>query len=345
MLCLVIDDQLHTPQPQIRLNLRPITSTLNNLVSSSSHTQLLIPLEHDRLFFSQLQHARNLIKGFCATEHKLLRLQLETLCRAVSTTLDAPKNRHARRSLYSWREVVGLWLQLAIFDDPTEAGRGKLRVASEAQARWEIFKTQLASQDPPPPQIHLFVNFNQRLLELWIYAEMNSEAIRKLLKKHTKQTALPLDPPPCLGIEVGSAATVARLMACGLADRLVEVVPVLEAYECPICMDIAYKPVRMRCGHRFCVRCLVKLQRAVENRCPVCRRPVVLDTTPRSSLSLSLTLFDDDCFFFFTSTDQASLSMVGHPQEIWRKRPKRLWNVGSRRRYVRRSRLMDEKWR
>ena len=30
------------------------------------------------------------------------------------------------------------------------------------------------------------------------------------------------------------------------------------------------------CGHRFCVRCLVKMQQRAQNACPACRAPVVM---------------------------------------------------------------------
>lgn len=36
-------------------------------------------------------------------------------------------------------------------------------------------------------------------------------------------------------------------------------------------MEIAYKPIRLSCGHLFCVRCLVKLKKDDKTSCPLCR--------------------------------------------------------------------------
>jgi hypothetical protein len=50
----------------------------------------------------------------------------------------------------------------------------------------------------------------------------------------------------------------------------------LDDYACLICTSIAFKPIRLACGHLFCVRCLVKMQRAGKAECPLCRSKVVL---------------------------------------------------------------------
>jgi hypothetical protein len=52
--------------------------------------------------------------------------------------------------------------------------------------------------------------------------------------------------------------------------------PSLDDYACLICTSIAFKPIRLACGHLFCVRCLVKMQRAGKAECPLCRSKVVL---------------------------------------------------------------------
>ena len=54
------------------------------------------------------------------------------------------------------------------------------------------------------------------------------------------------------------------------------ILPSLDDYACLICTSIAFKPVRLSCGHLFCVRCLVKMQRAGKEECPLCRAKVVL---------------------------------------------------------------------
>lgn len=42
---------------------------------------------------------------------------------------------------------------------------------------------------------------------------------------------------------------------------------------------ITYKPVRLRCNHVFCIRCMIRLQRDNKDECPLCREKVVLEAT------------------------------------------------------------------
>ena len=54
------------------------------------------------------------------------------------------------------------------------------------------------------------------------------------------------------------------------------ILPSLDDYACLICTSIAFKPIRLNCGHLFCVRCLVKMQKQGKDECPLCRSKVVL---------------------------------------------------------------------
>lgn len=65
------------------------------------------------------------------------------------------------------------------------------------------------------------------------------------------------------------------------------ILPSLDDYACLICTSIAFKPIRLACGHLFCVRCLVKMQRAGKGECPLCRSQVVL-LANKDSLDLQL---------------------------------------------------------
>ncbi|KAH9812218.1 hypothetical protein DFH28DRAFT_931066 [Melampsora americana] len=86
-------------------------------------------------------------------------------------------------------------------------------------------------------------------------------SIRKLLKKHSKQTSLPnvIQVSNLSSRVAGHDQHVIKV----LSERLVEVVPILENYECPICREIAYKPVKMNFGHRFCKRCALEVETKV----------------------------------------------------------------------------------
>lgn len=68
---------------------------------------------------------------------------------------------------------------------------------------------------------------------------------------------------------------------------LLSILPSLDDYACLICTTIAFKPIRLDCGHLFCVRCLVKMQRAGKSECPLCRSKVVL-LADKNSLDLTV---------------------------------------------------------
>ena len=111
----------------------------------------------------------------------------------------------------------------------------------------------------------------------------NAEATRKILKKHAKRTALPF--PPSFLREIVSAVGVAdvempkgtappstghtshaliplprrcgslpQLLVQAIGDVILPIVPRVDDYSCVICTSIAFKPIRLSCGHLFCVR-------------------------------------------------------------------------------------------
>lgn len=53
--------------------------------------------------------------------------------------------------------------------------------------------------------------------------------------------------------------------------NLLQLIPQLDDYMCPICCTVAFKPIQLQCGHVFCVRCLVKLKKEDKTNCPLCR--------------------------------------------------------------------------
>jgi len=128
---------------------------------------------------------------------------------------------------------------------------------------------------------------------------VTAEAITDLLRTRTERSALPTP----FSLKDGRAVPSSRsssvalhsplqhpsfLIVDSLAPTLLEpfvhsiettvlpIVPSLDDYSCVICMNIAFKPVRLSCTHLFCVRCLVKMQKRGEGNCPMCRARSVL---------------------------------------------------------------------
>ncbi|GAA6036386.1 hypothetical protein JCM8097_001696 [Rhodosporidiobolus ruineniae] len=161
-----------------------------------------------------------------------------------------------------------------------------------------------------------FIALNVELLDLKKFQLANEEAARKILKKHDKRTALTAsygfpqflnstsstsdasDPlalisSDLVGVRSGNSPSSGDLTArrvltlpgfpslphillSTFTTTLLPIIPALEDYECSICGDVAFKPIRLSCGHKFCVRCLVKMQKRGQDSCPQCRSAVVL---------------------------------------------------------------------
>ena len=111
----------------------------------------------------------------------------------------------------------------------------------------------------------------------------NAEAARKILKKHAKRTALPF-PTPALDVSPAGVPTQSQLITLAnmqgstithsdilslipstatslphmlvqaIGETLLPIIPHLDDYSCLICTSIAFKPIRLSCGHLFCVR-------------------------------------------------------------------------------------------
>ncbi len=70
--------------------------------------------------------------------------------------------------------------------------------------------------------------------------------------------------------------TMAKAVCSEISKEIVKIVPQLDDYLCPVCFSISYKPVRLTCGHVFCIRCMIKMQKAQDKFCPLCRNDVIM---------------------------------------------------------------------
>lgn len=69
-----------------------------------------------------------------------------------------------------------------------------------------------------------------------------------------------------------------------LTTTLLPILPSVDDYSCAICTGLAWRPIRLDCGHLFCIRCLVKLQKREKENCPLCRAPNVVKTADGRNL-------------------------------------------------------------
>ncbi|KAF9443837.1 hypothetical protein P691DRAFT_678684 [Macrolepiota fuliginosa MF-IS2] len=217
----------------------------------------------------------------------------------------------SKSDLYSWREIFQLYMEAEVFESVHEQYRGE-RSAEESERRLQLF-TEQTTQRGLAAQGQFKLKESQSALETFLQLNVfilnikfrlaNAEATRKILKKHTKRTALPLPP------DMTSSGTASQLVLLlqahtfslphvlvqAIGETLLPIVPHLGNYSCLICTSIAFKPIRLNCGHLFCVRCLVKMQKQGKGSCLMCRAPSVL-VANQTNVDWALMNFMQDWF-------------------------------------------------
>ncbi len=103
---------------------------------------------------------------------------------------------------------------------------------------------------------------------------------------HTTNAAVEFDKKTSLGIKQSFPVAVhsdtfmtehvSKGVCAQLSQQVVSLVPQPDDYLCPVCFGICWVPVRLRCEHLFCIRCVMKMQSENKSRCPLCRADSVL---------------------------------------------------------------------
>ncbi|WVO14588.1 hypothetical protein L204_102223 [Cryptococcus depauperatus] len=225
-----------------------------------------------------------------------------------------------RKDLYAWREIFTLWIESQIFESTTERDRGE-RSVDEAEKRLQKFTNEVIKRGLDNRRTikgkkirepwDEFLRLNLLLLDLKRFQIANIVAARKILKKHDKRTALTASAGfhnyvrQTLSAHVdkdGNVSTWAfynislpHVLLTSLTNTLLPVLPSIDDYTCLICTSIAFKPIRLPCKHLFCVRCLVKMQKAGKGECPLCRSNIVL-LADKSCLDLAVMNFMKEWF-------------------------------------------------
>ncbi|KIM56562.1 hypothetical protein SCLCIDRAFT_1220249 [Scleroderma citrinum Foug A] len=302
------------------------------LEPSDTGQDLIIPLRSDTAFLCLLTSALSSLSGHFSNLHGEFKSSLGSLAVSISSNArpvssSSPHSFAAyllstgnvasvrpglvgKSDLYFWREVFQLYVEAEIFEDIGEVHRGE-RSVEEAERRLVLFSQRVAGKggssrlSGSKEALEVFFKINAFILDVKKFQLATAEAIRKILKKHTKRTAL-LIPAHLLSAsgdtpssEVVLAARplipLQRLLVQAIGEVLLPVVPHIDDYSCLICTSIAFKPVKLDCGHLFCVRCLVKLQKRGKADCPLCRAPTVL-TANRANVDYALLNFMSDWF-------------------------------------------------
>ncbi|CAA7270761.1 unnamed protein product [Cyclocybe aegerita] len=310
--------------------------------------EVVIPLVRDTEFYSILSSALESVSSHLTTVHGDFTQSLKGLSRTIADTsrpasVAAGFHPHSSVSthagairvktgdlkhsdLYSWREIFQLYVEAEVFESVGESTRGQHTV-EESEKRLQLFAERVTQRGLGDTRkfmmrqsvaaLETFLNLNLFILNIKKFSHANSEATRKILKKHAKRTALPLpglpssatsafssishgDPmhssQPLLALVAhSSSASLPRLLVQAIGETLLPVIPSVDDYSCLICTSIAFKPIRLSCGHLFCVRCLVKMQKRGKGNCPMCRAPSVL-VANRTNVDWALMNFMQDWF-------------------------------------------------
>lgn len=247
-----------------------------------------VPLTSDSEFFQILRRELRNLEKLQRSEQKSMETAIVKLGDDLRE-VKANKNKRSKEDLEAWREIFRLYLDAQVFLSSHEQDAG-VRDAAHAQKQLEFFNKTLASEQgrkiklSKDSKIALdrFQAINLTLLQLLKYSEINRTALTKILKKFDKRTALHAQQPVLEYLKTSPSfmtKDLAKATCFTISDELLNILPQLDDYLCPVCFSISFKPVRLRCNHVFCIRCLIVMQNADQDKCPLCREHVVLEAT------------------------------------------------------------------
>jgi len=206
-----------------------------------------------------------------------------------SLTEPLPDKKHRRfrpqEDVDVWRQLFEMYLDSTVFFSSHEQDHGD-RIYLTAKKQLQHFsdllvKQGLVSNFKSPRSRFAFDNFikiNIDILRVMHFQELNAVAVRKILKKFDKRTALGAQSAYLSVNPSGAfARSIAKDMCAELSTKVVSLVPQMDDYICPICCELAWRPIRLGCCKSvFCIRCVIKLQREGKDRCPMCRQPTIM---------------------------------------------------------------------
>lgn len=139
-----------------------------------------------------------------------------------------------------------------------------------------------------------FIKLNHDILLLRLFNELNNTGIKKIVKKYQKKLSIDAQilniTPPIVNFNYTFQNTLEPVMQL-VDSKIVTIIPQPNDYNCPICQEIYYKPIRLKCHHVFCHSCVYKAKENNIKDCPFCRSPDALKLANRSNLDVSLLNF------------------------------------------------------
>ncbi|KAG0086611.1 hypothetical protein BGZ93_006736 [Podila epicladia] len=256
---------------------------------------LVIELTADTAFFDQLGEEVSQLSKLQQANKQEFESKVEDLSKML-TVVSSPQNK----DMYTWREILRLYLDAQVFVGDQETDRStRSSEKAQNQLQWflkEMERSKLIHRFKLPKSkvaFNTFFQLNSELITMKQFKELNQMAMTKILKKHDKRTNLLASSgfPKHLQNEPFYNDNISKSLTYTIGCQLVSIIPQPDDYACPICMSVAWKPIRLNCGHVFCVRCLIKAQRKKMVNCPVCRQHNSVMDADASNLDMSLMNF------------------------------------------------------
>ncbi|KAK0106482.1 hypothetical protein ONS96_004110 [Cadophora gregata f. sp. sojae] len=244
-----------------------------------------VQLRFDAEFFGLLQGDVNSLDSLQAHEQKVLADEIQALSISI-TEVARPKTSSFHKSdLNRWRDLFDLYLQAGVFFSTNEYDHGS-RTSAMAAQKLQWFQTEVVKRGimglfklkASHTALQQFIQINLGILQNLKFQEINQRAITKILKKFDKRTNLGAARtfPKLIQTDSVMPGSMAKAVCSQISQELVQIVPQVEDFACPICCDICWRPIRMKCKHLVCIRCTILLQRQKKRNCPLCREDVIL---------------------------------------------------------------------
>ncbi|KAH6637483.1 RING-14 protein-like protein [Boeremia exigua] len=243
-----------------------------------------VPLTSDTEFFTRLTSEVTGLEKLQEREEKRMHVQIESLGTQIAKLTDVNK-RSNKKTITAWRQVFQMYIEEGIFFGTTEADH-KSHDADKATQRLALFSHKIARaglvekfrKGDNMAALNTFMHINREILQGLRFGEMNHAAMLKILKKFDKRTALGVKRSFPRQVEYPEFSEhLAKAVCAEVNTRILSHVPQLDDYSCPMCCEIEWRPVKLSCGHVFCIRCLIVMQNNKQHNCPFCRARSVFD--------------------------------------------------------------------
>jgi hypothetical protein len=261
------------------------------------HRVVEIPLSSDIEFFTKLTSELSGLEALQEREEKKLNKQIEDLGSQIARLTD-PSIHKNKKILGIWRNIFQIYVESDIFFGTTEVDH-QAHTAEQAIEKFQKFSVSIVDQglvskfkkEERLQALNAFMQINREIIHSLQFGEINRTAMNKILKKFDKRTALGVKKTFPQKIQYPDfSERLGKAVCAEVHNQILSHVPRLDDYTCPMCMEIKWRPVKLRCSHVFCIRCLIVMQNNKQGRCPLCREKTVTEANS-DNLDLEMARF------------------------------------------------------